>query len=432
MWIKSFCQACFYLDRWEIGDFLLWIRTLSKDFLMCSKNQSANTLSDDLVAEAWVFVRVIDNFGDVGVGWRLSCLLAEYFCLRVRLWIDDVKALNKLVPEREGYLPHVLVEVWQDEQLMQRQLAEANDPVLVIETFGCTLPDAVRARMSRCQPLWLNWEYLTAEDWALDLHAMPSLQADGLKKYFWFMGMDAASGGLLREKDYLTKRAVFRQQPQLQQAFRQQYGLPEQHKGQLWLIFAYASVCWPQWLAMWQQGGTPVTLWLAGGQVVESLRAASIVPTDALREDGAIYELDNVTLVRIPFVPQAAFDQLLWLADAAIVRGEDSFVRALWAGLPFFWHTYRQNENAHVQKLHAFWAKAMTGWPVELQRAFMALSDDLNGAGKLDELSRVVAWQNLCGNWQSWVKAAVRWSEMLHAQDNALEKLARFCHLPLK
>lgn len=399
---------------------------------MCSKNQSANTLPDDLVAEAWVFVRVIDNFGDVGVGWRLSCLLAEYLCLRVRLWIDDVKALDTLVPEREGYLPNVMVEVWQDEQLMQRQLAEAIDPVLVIETFGCTLPDAVRARMSRCQPLWLNWEYLTAEDWALDLHAMPSLQADGLKKYFWFMGMDAASGGLLREKDYLTKRAVFRQQPQLQQAFRQQYGLPEQHKGQLWLVFAYASECWPQWLNMWQQDGTPVTLWLAGGQVVESLRAASIVPTDALREDGAIYELDNVTLVRIPFVPQAAFDQLLWLADAAIVRGEDSFVRALWAGLPFFWHIYRQNENAHMQKLHAFWAKATTGWPVELQRAFMALSDDLNGAGKLDELSRVVAWQNLCGNWQSWVKAAARWSEMLHAQDNALEKLARFCHLPLK
>ncbi|PIT55027.1 elongation factor P maturation arginine rhamnosyltransferase EarP [Snodgrassella alvi] len=399
---------------------------------MCSLNLPVCASPNGLATEAWVFVRVIDNFGDVGVGWRLSCLLADYLCLRVRLWIDDVDALDRLVPERAGYQPQIMVEVWQDEAVVQGQLAAAADPVLVIETFGCDLPPAVLARMTECRPLWLNWEYLTAEDWAVDLHAMPSLQANGLEKYFWFMGIDAASGGLLREADYVAERAAFLQQPLLQQAFRQQYGLPLQHSGQLWLVFAYASVCWPQWMAMWQQADTPITLWLAGGQVIDSLRAQQVIPLDALQQDGDVWVVGKLTLVRIPFVPQAAFDRLLWLADAAIVRGEDSFVRALWAGLPFFWHIYRQDDDAHLHKLHAFWNKATAGWPAGLRAAFMVLSDDLNGAGNLDGLRRVAAWQDLCVDWQSWVKAAAAWSEMLHAQDGALEKLARFCHLPLK
>ena len=394
-------------------------------------NLPETMLSDESMAEAWVFVRVIDNYGDAGVGWRLSCLLAEYLHMHVRLWIDDTDALNKLVPAPEKQA-RITIEAWQGDAMMQQQLSAAADPVLVIETFGCELPPQVLERMGQCRPLWLNWEYLTAEDWAVGLHAMSSLQPNGLEKYFWFMGIDADSGGLLREPDYLAEREKFRQQPKLQQAFRQEYGLPLQHTGQLWLVFAYTSGQWAQWMAMWQQADTPVTLWLAGGQVIESLRAAKLIAPEELQQEGDICELGNVTLVRIPFVPQAAFDRLLWLADAAIVRGEDSLVRALWAGLPFFWHIYRQDDDVHLQKLHSFWFKAMQGWPAELRQAFTVLSDDLNGAGAVSSLKREQAWQYLCAHWQSWVKSAAAWSEMLHGQDNALEKLARFSHLPLK
>lgn len=394
-------------------------------------NLPETMLSDESMAEAWVFVRVIDNYGDAGVGWRLSCLLAEYMHMHVRLWIDDTDALNKLVPAPEKQA-RITIEAWQGDAMMQQQLSAAADPVLVIETFGCELPPQVLERMRQRRPLWLNWEYLTAEDWAVGLHAMSSLQPNGLEKYFWFMGIDADSGGLLREPDYLAEREKFRQQPKLQQAFRQEYGLPLQHTGQLWLVFAYTSGQWAQWMAMWQQADTPVTLWLAGGQVIESLRAAKLIAPEELQQEGDICELGNVTLVRIPFVPQAAFDRLLWLADAAIVRGEDSFVRALWAGLPFFWHIYRQDDDVHLQKLHSFWFKAMQGWPAELRQAFTVLSDDLNGAGAVSSLKREQAWQYLCAHWQSWVKSAAAWSEMLHGQDNAMEKLARFSHLPLK
>lgn len=384
--------------------------------------------------EVWVFVRVIDNWGDVGVGWRLCMQLACSFPWRVRLWIDDVAALGKLVlaAELAAVQDAVMVEKWSDEDSVSLRLARLADPVMVIETFGCDLPSPVLRRMQQCQPLWLNWEYLTAEDWAVDLQAMPSLQGNGLAKYFWFMGIDQQSGGLLREANYLSRRNEFLQQPSLQQAFKQQYGLPLEHVGQLWLIFAYTSERWAQWLSMWRGADEPITLWLAGHEVADSLRAAGVIAADALQQVGDTFELEQVTMVRIPFVPQSAFDNLLWLADGAIVRGEDSFVRALWAGLPFLWHIYQQEESVHLQKLNAYWHKASINWPASVREAVLALSADLNGGEHLSESLRLRLWQNLRSEWQNWVNAASTWSDSLHLHSSAMERLARFRQIPLK
>lgn len=384
--------------------------------------------------EVWVFVRVIDNWGDVGVGWRLCMQLACSFPWRVRLWIDDVAALGKLVlaAELAAVQDTVMVEKWSDDDSVSLRLAQLADPVMVIETFGCDLPSPVLRRMQQCQPLWLNWEYLTAEDWAVDLQAMPSLQGNGLAKYFWFMGIDQQSGGLLREANYLSRRNEFLQQPCLQQAFKQQYGLPLEHVGQLWLIFAYTSERWAQWLSMWRGANEPITLWLAGPEVADSLRAAGVIAADALQQVGDTFELDQVTMVRIPFVPQSAFDNLLWLADGAIVRGEDSFVRALWAGLPFLWHIYQQEEAVHLQKLDAYWHKASINWPASVREAVLALSTDLNGGEHLSESLRLRLWLNLRSEWQNWVNAASTWSDSLHLHSSAMERLARFRQIPLK
>lgn len=57
---------------------------------------------------------------------------------------------------------------------------------------------------------------------------------------------------------------------------------------------------------------------------------------------------------------QAEFDHLLWACDLNLVRGEDSLVRALWAGQPLVWHIYPQEDGAHHAKLQAFldWLQA--------------------------------------------------------------------------
>ena len=58
---------------------------------------------------------------------------------------------------------------------------------------------------------------------------------------------------------------------------------------------------------------------------------------------------------------------MLWACYLNFVRGEDSLVRALWAGQPFIWHIYPQDDNAHHAKLEAFldWLQA----PESLRKA---------------------------------------------------------------
>ena len=54
------------------------------------------------------------------------------------------------------------------------------------------------------------------------------------------------------------------------------------------------------------------------------------------------------------WLQQPDFDHLLWAGDLNFVRGEDSLVRALWAGAPFVWQIYPQDDGAHHVKLEAF------------------------------------------------------------------------------
>ena len=62
----------------------------------------------------------------------------------------------------------------------------------------------------------------------------------------------------------------------------------------------------------------------------------------------------------LELLSQADFDHLLWASDVNFVRGEDSLVRALWAGRPLVWQPYPQHDNAHHAKLAAYldWLQA--------------------------------------------------------------------------
>jgi uncharacterized repeat protein (TIGR03837 family) len=56
----------------------------------------------------------------------------------------------------------------------------------------------------------------------------------------------------------------------------------------------------------------------------------------------------------LPYLTQPDFDHLLWACDLNFVRGEDSLVRALWAGAPLVWQIYPQDDDAHHVKLGAW------------------------------------------------------------------------------
>ena len=247
---------------------------------------------------------------------------------------------------------------------------------------------------------------------------MPSLQ-EGVQKYFWFMGFSEKSGGLIRERDY---RDAVRFDTE---ALRERLMLPEKNAPE-WLLFGYRSDVWAKWLDMWQQAGSPMTLLLAGTQIIDSLKQSGVIPQNALQNDGDVFQTTSVRLVKIPFVPQQDFDKLLHLADCAVIRGEDSFVRAQLAGKPFFWHIYPQDEHVHLDKLHAFWDKSHGFYTPETASAHRRLSDDLNGGEALSAIQRLKCWQILQQHQNDWRQGAEEWSCHLFEQPSALEKLAAF------
>ena len=387
----------------------------------------APSLSEQLSKRpsAWLFCRVIDNYGDIGVAWRLAGQLAARG-FQVALWHDHPPSLAALLGNgvADG---NIRVHLWQDEaeDAVAQEYRHAA-PALVVETFACDLPAAVLAVIREVRPLWLNWEYLSAEDWAEAMHGKPSLQADGTAKYFWLMGFSPRSGALLREADYVQRRQVFLSQAAAQATLRQQLGLPESPVAatRRWLCFGYAGDIWALWLAAWQAWGQPLECWLAGSQIIDSLRAAGAIPAQALRQDGDVWQAGNVRLVRIAFVPQRDFDGILHLADGVVVRGEDSFVRAQLAGKPMLWHIYPQEEMAHAVKLHAFWQQyyRQTG-TAPWADAHRRLSDEINGVAALDAPARAAAWATLLDNWPAWQQATTDWQQYLLAQSDTISRL---------
>ncbi|MDO4433243.1 MAG: elongation factor P maturation arginine rhamnosyltransferase EarP [Alysiella sp.] len=384
----------------------------------------------------WLFCTVIDNFGDIGVSWRLAQELQKRLGAEVHLWLDDFATLHAIAPDATQRLPengaNIALHAWQEGQNVDLQ--GFRQPDVVIETFACTLPENVRAIIKQTGAIWLNWEYLSAEDWAIRTHLMPSLQADDTHKFFWQMGFLPETGGLLREENV----ADFFRQPFNQQ---HQSALPHACKGKLgrwqteqkqlpakpqnetiFYLFGYPSPIWAKWLTCWRNLGWHLHIKLAGNTIARSLQENGFLPDNAFQNQ-ATYVSGSLEVSLAPFVPQHQFDAVLASADVLFVRGEDSFVRAQYSGKPFFWHIYPQENLVHLDKLDAFWRMVWTEHQ-PIQAAFIALSDELNGAHILSDSARQNAWQTLWHNLAQWQNVAQNWQTHLFRQPDAVSRLA--------
>ena len=292
-----------------------------------------------------IFCTVIDNHGDLGVCWRLTRQLRDVG-QRVRLWVDDASAMAWMAPTAHQE-PGIEVRPWADAS--QASTLQALPPADVwVEAFGCDIPEAfvAHAVATRAQqPKWINLEYLSAEDWVPRMHQLPSPimsgPAKGWTKTFFYPGFTPDTGGLLRETDLVARQQRFDRA-----AWRERHA-PQLPPGCLLIsLFCYEPAALPQLLA--QLVGTPHHLLVTPGRPVAAVQQALT----------GMPEHPNWSA--LPYTDQNGFDEMLWACDLNFVRGEDSLVRALWAGQPFIWHIYPQDDNAHHAKLEAFldWMQA--------------------------------------------------------------------------
>jgi uncharacterized repeat protein (TIGR03837 family) len=330
-----------------------------------------------------IFCAVIDNLGDAGVCWRLARQLAVEHGWRIRLFIDDPSPIDGFAPGQ------AVVDVikWEGD------FAGIAPADVVIEAFACTLPqryvEAMRARAR--PPVWLNLEYLSAEDWVAGCHGLPSPQA-GLAKLFFFPGFTEGTGGLLREKDYAVSPAP---------TFSRQFEIS---------LFCYDNPRLPALLNAWRDGERSILCHVCEGlprrQVETWLGEPLPIGNRATR--------GQLTLAALPFLTQPDYDALLARCHLNFVRGEDSFVRAQWAERPFVWQAYPQAEDAHLAKLDAFLDLYA---PVPEARAFFRA---WNGDGALD-------WPVFSAALPALAAHAPGWAERIAAHGDLATNLVKFC-----
>ncbi|MGB3741762.1 elongation factor P maturation arginine rhamnosyltransferase EarP [Castellaniella sp.] len=375
-----------------------------------------------------IFCQIIDNFGDAGVCWRLA---QQYAALghRVRLWIDDLATLARLAPALDATMLHQHVHGIEVGHWSLAAQAQAPVDGLVIEAFACTLPSPYQASLAQTQSLWINLEYLSAEPWIDGYHGLPSLQPNRVAKYFYFPGFTAASGGLLREPDLLDRR---RQALGMDRRLRlsQITGWPVDTlpaDARYILLFCYPGAPIDTLLAALAQMDTPTCLLLAGTHVGGAATAAQgegNQHTDAS-------STGNLQVRTLPFVPQAQFDDLLWCCDLNFVRGEDSLVRALWAGAPLVWHIYPQAEDTHLTKLEAWLQRAQL--PTAANALIRAWNAGPLGRTSLSSHAHPSSQMAECLadalapiSWKAWQIRAQQWSDELATQPDLASQLLRF------
>ncbi len=304
-----------------------------------------------------IFCNVIDNYGDIGVSWRLARQLANEFGINVRLFVDDLDSFARLCPEADAALEvqnwrGVEVLLWNADAfppLLQPLLPDGEREVadLVIEAFGCKLPPVYLAAMT-VHSVWINLEYLSAENWVEGCHKLPSPRPP-LTRYFFFPGFTKKTGGLLLERDLLPRRDAFLSDPVQQRAFWQSVGMDLPAADTLKIsLFAYENDALAALFDAWAEGEQPVLCLVPEGRILPQ-----VVKYFGGGEGGS-YSRGNLQVRVLPFVEQERYDELLWACDINFVRGEDSCVRAQWAGKPFVWQIYPQHDAVHWQKLQAF------------------------------------------------------------------------------
>ncbi|MEQ1593569.1 MAG: elongation factor P maturation arginine rhamnosyltransferase EarP [Casimicrobium sp.] len=339
-----------------------------------------------------IFCRVVDNYGDIGVCWRLARQFADEYAMSARLIVDDLGAFRFIAPEvnvdlETQSLARITIVQWGASTTLQ-------PASIVIEAFACDPPQTyvnAMAAMPR-KPTWINLEYLSAESWVDGVHGLPSPHPRlPLTKYFFCPGFSAASGGLIRERS-------------VDQSSLPLVLSPEHDDG---------SKREPTTLFAFTYPHAPVRA-VATALDAQVTYASPLTDTDK-------------TWLKSETVPQPEFDALLAGFDVLIVRGEDSFVRAQYAGTPMLWHIYPTADNAHLVKLDAWLDHYCASLDASVATAIRSAHHAFNrGVSGPDTYAAFAA------NLPVIASHAKRWREHLCAQPDLVTRLLTFISLKEK
>jgi uncharacterized repeat protein (TIGR03837 family) len=363
-----------------------------------------------------ILCKVVDNYGDIGVVFRLARALSELPAApRLRLIVDDLAAFSLLEPAVDPARPVQSVRGWTvlswagpaPASDAGYRAAYAGDPATaVIECFACGRPEWFESMLfnpgDSALKTIINLEYLTAEEYASDFHKMPSLtRSSRVRKHLFLPGFTTATGGLILDEAFMKARA--------RHAPSERYRI---------LVFGYERdyACIVEDIAEFALE-RPVQVFLASGKSQRCF-------LDAWERAGRPFSAEP-----LPFLRQEAWDGLLATCDFLIVRGEDSMSRAALSGRPFLWQAYPQEAAHQLVKVKALLDRLRPHFteaafqPVE--SAFLAFNDRLKDSPALSGEERILP---LLGNKGGLAGGFAAFSETLVYNGNLASNLMTFLH----
>ena len=380
--------------------------------------------------ERWdLFCRVVDNYGDVAVAWRLARCLVREHGKRVRLLLDDLTILARLRPDARAaadrqVLDGVEIVRWDASHAASGLVQGDGVADVVVETFGCDTPEPYVAAMAARSPhpRWINLEYLSAEDWVEGSHGLPSPhpRLAPLTRHFFFPGFTARTGGLVRERDLLARRDAFQADRGAQDAFWRTLTGSLPPDGALKVsLFGYAGAPFEALLEAMVRRAGPV--WVVAPDGAAGAASTAWLRGQPRGRRGA------VEVLAVDFLDQDRYDELLWACDLNFVRGEDSFVRAQWAARPFAWHIYPTEDGAHWVKLAAFLARYTAGMDRDQAASRTTLWECWSRG---ESVAR--AWPAFAAGLAAVTAHAEDWAARLATQPDLATQLADFADNVLK
>ena len=316
---------------------------------------SESNLSE--IKEITVLCKVLDNFGDIGVVYRLCRSLSDIdSSLKLNLVVNDLETFGRMA---EGINPQKSFQTyrgwnifdWNDEKTCGNYFSE-NPPTVVLQTFQCGLPDWLDEiiygeEFSASEKLCkiVNIEYLTAEKWAEDFHLLRgATRSSNVRKYFFMPGFTKKTGGLILDKDFMDSLSDENCRKSKIAELAEKIQLSEDEFKIL--VFSYQkdfSFFFDAVNEFAEISKKKILVYVAPGAGLESFRKTECES-----------EKKNFCVEYLPYLSQEVWDAFLCSMDFLFIRGEDSFARATLTGIPFLWNIYKQDEEFHLVKLKAF------------------------------------------------------------------------------
>ena len=299
-----------------------------------------------------IFCEIIDNFGDIGVVYRISKELKKIFQnVRIRIVLnrlEEFKAINKKVKDTDYQEIDGLICV--TEKYVKENIETFGVSDVFIEAFGCNVPEEYVKAAKENSKLWINLEYLSGEKWIEDFHLCESLiDSKTLKKIFFMPGFSEKSGGVIIDSGFLERMKFGKEnRDEVFKKYFKDFDLKDKFIG---TVFSYEKN-FENLLETLKNYKKETVLLLMGEKTQKSF--SEILKKNLTEDYGNIVKYGKITMIYSNFFSQEEYEEIISASDFNFTRGEDSFVRGIILGKPFMWHIYLQEEKAHMDKIKAF------------------------------------------------------------------------------